>query len=254
MSEIFEPSLLDLGPQVAIVDDVIEEAGPIADALTAMNIGNQFIYVDLANPVYPEKPLHNVELVFLDLHYGEGLGLPFEPYICCEILQRIVPPGQKYVLVIWSKDVHKSEEVLALMKEVGITPPVFLDISRKDKYQIEGGYDIGRLLQDLRGKLKNFQVTTLDYTGQIIEIREKEVIINCLIRKDPPAFEIRTFERSLFEDLSLLKEHGFLHIRIVSRPGERSITFVPEENDLSEKFKKPESEPEDLSWLNDSEK
>ncbi len=251
MTEIFEPALLDLGPQVAIIDDLEAEALPLSEALTRLSIGNQFVKVDLADPHYPDSPLHNVELIFLDLYYREDFGAEFEPYICCDILQRVLPPGKKYVLVIWSKDIRKKDVLLPVMKERGLTMPVLIETKAKEIFLKEGGYDIASLLKELKEKLNSFEVTTLDFKGEIIDVTEKDVIINCLIKEEPSFFEIRKFERELFGELYDLAIGKFLNIRITTRPGERNITFVPEERDMADKFKKPETQPEDLSWLND---
>lgn len=251
MTEFFESALLDLGPQVAIIDDLESEAIPLSEALTRLSIGNQFIKVDLADPKYPESPLHNVELIFLDLYYDDNYGADFEPYICCDILGKVVPQGKKYVLVIWSKDINKTKILLPVMKERNLTMPVLIETKAKEKYQKDYGYDIETLLDELRVKLNSFEVNTQDFVGEIIDVNAEQIVINCLLKENPSFFEIRKFDRELFGDLYDLSIGKFLNIRVTTRPGERNITFVPEEKDLSDKFKKPDAQPEDLSWLND---
>jgi hypothetical protein len=254
--ELFETGLLDLGPQVAIIDDKEEEAKPIEKAFDDLNVGNQLFIVDFTDPQYPEHPLNNLELVFLDLHYNEAFGADFDPYLCCNWLNKIVPPDKKYVLVIWSRDPEKAEQLLEAMKEVKVTIPFLTEIKPKQEYQNGiGQYDIDRLLMELRDKSKEYESSTEDFLGKVLEVYEDTVLINCLINEDPKVFEVREFDLQPFKDFVTLTPGSFLNIKITTKPRERSIDFYPLSEDMSEKFVKPESERHygDLSWLDEKE-
>lgn len=250
--ELFETGLLDLGPQVAIIDDKRDEAEPIERAFNDLNVGNQLFIVDFTEPKYPEHPLNNIELVFLDLHYNEGFGVDFDPYLCCDWLNRIVPPDKKYVLVIWSRDIEKADYLLEVMKELKVTIPFLTEVKSKQEYQDKHGhYDIDRLLKELRDKSMKYETITEDFLGKILEINDETVLINCLMNEDPKVFEVRKFDLQPFKDFVDLTPGSFLNIKITTKPGERSIDFYPLLDDMSEKFVKPESGRHygDISWL-----
>jgi hypothetical protein len=252
--ELFETGLLDLGPQVAIIDDKKEEAEPIEKAFDSLNVGNQFFLVDFTEPKYPEHPLNNIELVFLDLHYNEGFGAEFDPYLCSDWLKRIVPQGKKYVLVIWSRDPEKAKELLPVMRELGVTLPFLIETKAKHEYQNKNGeYDMDRLLSELREKSQVYETITEDFLGKILEVEDDTVLINCLLSEEPKVFEVRRFDLQPFKDFVTLTPGTFLNIKITTKPGERSIDFYPILDDMDEKFKKPDSGKTygDISWLDE---
>lgn len=249
---LLDLKLMDLGPQVAIIDDREEDAIPIEIAFNELSIGNKFFKVDFAEPNYPKNPLQNVEIVFLDLYYNEGYGYNFDPFLCINWLEKVVPKGRKYVLVIWSRDTVHTEELLNEMQTLDMAVPYFTDTKPKNEYRnTDNSYDIKRLLEELTKKLDEFNVKTEEFYGKILEIEESNVLVNCLISEEPSCFEIRRFSIDPFKDYIDLEEGRFVHIKIITKPGSIAIDFSNELSDLSSKFIKVDMENlGDLSWLN----
>ena len=256
MSELLENPLLELGPRIAIIDDRDEDALPIEKAFGDLKVGSKYFNVDFAEPRYPHHPLKDVEIVFLDLHYDEGFGASFDPYSCVKWLTHVVPEGQKYILIVWSRDPGLTEQLIEVMVRLKVTMPYFIDTKPKQRYRIgDNEYDVEKLLDELGISLKYFEIEVLDYYGKVVEIEEDAVLINCLINEEPKIFEIRRFDLQPFKKYMDLKTGAFLRIRITTKPGSRIIEFIPDVNDLSDKFVKPD-DPEDFGntdWLNSPE-
>ena len=57
---------------VVIIDDKIEEAFPLMNALAKRGV--PYSYYDGKSKNYPEKTLDNVRIIFLDMHLDEAAG------------------------------------------------------------------------------------------------------------------------------------------------------------------------------------
>src|ERR1035437_2565573 len=108
----------NIGPQVAIIDDIQDEVLSIEKHLEENKIGYKYFNVDYTQPKYPSEPIQTLEIVFLDLFYNTNFSVDFDPYQCVEWLIHVVPKWKKYILVIWSKDIHVTDELIRLMKEL----------------------------------------------------------------------------------------------------------------------------------------
>lgn len=243
-----------VGPQVAIIDNNPAEIKSIEVMLNEMKIGNQLFEVDYLEPDFPKQPLSTVQLVFLDLYYNNA-SHDFDPYACTDWLKAVVPANQNYILIIWSNDPHKADELFEVMKETETPIPYFMELKAKNEY-LNGDqtYDIARLLGDLNDELKeHITISTQEYFGQVIAVEKNAVLVNCLIHEDPPTFEVRRFDTKPFQVELAPKKDMFLKIRITNRPGNKSFDFIPEHGDLTQKFKKPDDFQDlgDLSFLTD---
>jgi hypothetical protein len=251
MSELLEVPFLTLGTKIAIVDDNDEDAVPLENALDALDISNHYYNVDLSDPQYPPHPLKDVEMVFMDLYFLENYGVQFDPYACVEWLKRIVPDGQKYILVVWSRDADEhTGNLLDAMASVDITMPYFTDARAKQSYRNgDLTYDVLRLLNDVGARLNEISTASYDYFGQILEIDEEEVLINCILDEDKKIFEVRRFDLHLFDNFIEPKPLQFIKIRVTSKPGSSTLDFLEENADLTEKFVKPDPAGlDDIEW------
>ncbi|HAO07113.1 MAG TPA: hypothetical protein DCQ50_09005 [Chryseobacterium sp.] len=243
-----------LGPQVAIIDNNENEIKSIEVELNELKIGNKFYEVDYIEPNYPIQPLNTVEMVFLDLYLQAGLR-KFDPYMCINWLNAIVPAGKKYILIIWSNDTHEADQLMKVMKEEGAPIPFLLEIREKGKYETaDYEYDIRRLFKELNEELsEKITLNSEEYYGQIILVEPKSVLINCKLFDDPPIFEVRRFDITPFQGFITPEKGMFLKITITNKPGSKTFEFVLEPTNLSESFKKPDDfEGLDLSFLDDS--
>jgi len=261
MSEILELEapeleLLEFGSQVAIIDDRRADAQPIEDAFNNLNIGNQFFEVDFIQPKFPNHPLENVKLVFLDLHYNEAFGAAFEPYVCADWLKHIVPQGRKYTLVVWSRDVEKTDELVEAIIAIGAPLPFSVDRKSKPEYLKENVQDnIEKMLVELGITTKGLEIDVKEFYGKILEVEDDSVLINCLLNENPKIFEVRRFDLLPFTDYIQLIPGKFVHIKITTKPGSKTIEFTEENSDLAEMFIKPDNDddykdPETIDWLN----
>ncbi|SKD08543.1 hypothetical protein SAMN05660461_4415 [Chitinophaga ginsengisegetis] len=245
-----------LGPQVILIDDIKKEVESLQEFFTELNIGTKLFEVDSLEPAYPDVPISTTELVFLDLFYNTGFGARFDAYVCIEWITKVVPAGQKYFLVIWSKDKSYTDELLQKMREMESPMPYQVEARSKPEYMLSGDnkYDISRLLGEL-GFLTNQEEksTIQEFHGRVIAIEEDCVLINCLIHKETSTFEVRRFDLKLLENIKYTKG-SFLTIRIETKSGSRTIDFLPDNIDRSDLFIKPDDfeDLDDVSFLIDN--
>lgn len=243
-----------LGPQVAIIDDIPAEVASIETILNERNIGNKYFKADSLEPQYPSEPIQTIEIVFLDLFYNTQMAAVFDPYACVEWLRRIIPHGKKYILIIWSKDIHYEEDLLKILKELDAPYPFFVQSKLKSMYQTaHNEYNIKILLDELDIVLqKEIPISDKIYLGQIVEIEEASVLINCLIDKDSKTFELRRFDLEIFEKYIDIEVGNFIEIKVKTTPGNREFEFNEIYKDLSEIFIKSDDFEDlgDVSFLN----
>jgi len=243
-----------LGPQVAIIDNNELEIKSIEVELNELKIGNKFFEADYVEPNFPVQPLSTVELVFLDLYLQTGIQ-KFDPYMCINWLNAIVPAGKKYILVVWSNDTQEVDQLFTVMKQEGAPMPFLLETRTKGDYQISNNeYDIKRLLNELNVELSGkISLTSEEYLGQIILVEPKSVLINCKIFDDPPIFEVRRFDIKPFQGFINPEKGMFLKITVTNKPGCKTFEFALDPSNPSESFKKPDDfEGIDLSFLEES--
>ena len=143
-----------LEPSIVIVDDHKEEIQDILEFYREEGIGCK-----LFNPDYvegddmPEVPFSDVNLIFLDLYYSGK----FDPEQCSNWVRSIIKDKSFYILVLWTKDVSKADEVLSLLAEHNRIPFIQLVKSKTD-YPIEGGdkkYNFSKLLEEIDSEIEN---------------------------------------------------------------------------------------------------
>lgn len=243
-----------LGPQVAIVDDIPEEIASIESILDERHIGNKYFKVNYLEPAYPPEPIQTVEIVFLDLFYNKQMAAEFDPYACFEWIQHIIPHGKKYILIVWSKDTHYTDELLHLLKELDAPYPFMVQNKIKSDYQTaQNEYNIKKLLDELDIVLqKEIEISNNIYYGQIVSIEEDSILINCLIDNDSKTFEVRRFDIEIFKKYTPIELGKFIEIKVKTTPGNREFEFSEIHKDLSEIFIKSDDFEDigDVTFLN----
>lgn len=112
--------MLSFEPSVVVIDDKRDEVQGVIDWYQGLGVGCKFINADLFDgDVYQDVPYSDVNLVFLDLFYSED---KFDPELCANWIQSIVPAKSFYVLVVWSKDPAKLDEVFEELKKLNRLP------------------------------------------------------------------------------------------------------------------------------------
>lgn len=134
-----------LEPNVIIVDDKREEIQGIYDYYSTLGVGCKVFNPDLINgDNYPAKTYSDTNIIFLDLHYSEQ----FDAEICATWVRHIVKPRTFYVLVMWTKDVSKAEQVSEQLSVHKVIPFLTL-IKNKTDYFAENGYNFSALFEQL---------------------------------------------------------------------------------------------------------
>lgn len=140
-----------LEPNVIIVDDKREEIQGIYDYYTTKGVGCKVFNPDLIDgDDYPQTPYSDISIIFLDLHYSEQ----FDPEICSSWIRHIVKPKAFYILVMWTKDVSKAEQVSALLITHKVIP-FHTIIESKINYQKDNGYQFDELFEKLNRDLNS---------------------------------------------------------------------------------------------------
>lgn len=140
-----------LEPNVIIIDDKREEIQGIYDYYIERGIGCKIFNSDLIDgDDYPEKTYSDVNIIYLDLHYSEH----FDAEICATWIRHIVKPRSFYILVMWTKDISKAEQVSTLLNTHKVIPFLTLTKSKTD-YQSEQGYNFSDLFETLNVDLSS---------------------------------------------------------------------------------------------------
>lgn len=220
--------MLELGPQVAIVDNDKAEVAVVESSLQELHIGYQFFNADPAEADYPATPIESVELLFLDLYYTSGIS-DLDPYQPAQWVDRIIPDGKSYYLVIFSTDIHDAAKVIDVLHKMQKEPTYHVIQSKR-----AADLNIKTLLDKV--EKKDHQITDVEeFHGEIIEVREHEVIINCLLNEKNQVYQIRRFDMAPLKNIRLATG-VYLNIKITTKPGERIFEFSPEEKDLKHLF------------------
>ncbi|GEM_PF-1805783 len=226
------------GPDVVVIDDTDREVSSLLEKLGQRGISNEYLKVDLAGTMPQHDIISSIKLVFLDLNYNIGVGSSFDASFCAELIHRIVPKGKQYYLVAWTKDTDKTESVVEILKEMDLLPIAYVS-KLKEKYRTgDDTYNIDKLLDELNNEFDNIKEVH-DFFGEIIEIEQDFVLINCLFDQENKVFQIRRFDKTPFEGYINLIVGNFVSIRSITKPGSRLFEFNNASTELSQYFKKP---------------
>jgi hypothetical protein len=224
-----------IGPQVAFVDDKEEQIRPLEDAIQDLNAGT--IYFDATPEAadYPSKPIETIELIFLDLYYKKD----FDAYASAQWVEKIIPENAQYSLIIWSKDVDVTEELLDILATINRTP-VYIEKWQKTDFDIQK-FDFTKKIGDLISNISKDEHATQDVIlGEIIEVEEFDVLIYCRIHNENPVYQMRQFDRELLGNVQNLVPGTYVRIIIYTRLMGRFIHIFEEKRDLTDLFSVPD--------------
>ena len=223
---------INLGPQVAIIDDNREEVIPLERVLEELKVGFHFFSAKIEEDNYPEAPLRSVELVLLDLYYNHG---GFDPEICAQWILSIIGDNQKYNLLVWSKDTHEVDRLNKTLEQVE-RKPEHVAIWQKTHFDLSN-HDFKKDMLDLVSNINSEQIEEEVIKGEIVEVAEDFVLINCLIDQYTPTFQVRRFDIDLLANINNLTIGSFVKIQIFTKPGARLFNFFEDLTDHSATFK-----------------
>lgn len=224
--------MMEYGPVIAVVDDNKAEVQGILDYLLSQNIGCRYFDANIDQNNYPEEQIKSVELVFLDLYYSSA----FDPYQCAQWVDEIVPENQQYELVVWSRDSHRTEELLMVLREINKYPRYCITKQKGIEYESSKG--VQNLLDEIEKEIKEIKEIKKDeFYAEIIDLEKDFVVLNCLIDEQTNFFQIRKFEKTPLSHFKRFDVGTFLMVKATTSIGERLFEFIEQFQDLSEKFK-----------------
>ena len=227
------------GPDVVVIDDTDREVQSLLNTLNQRGIRNEYVKVDLAGNMPDHNIISNIKLVFLDLNYNIGVGSSFDPHYCAELVHRIVPRGKQYYLVAWTKDSDKTDSVIEILREQDLLPVSYVSKLKEQFRTGDSTYNIDKLLDELNNDFDKIR-DVHNFYGEIIEVEQDFVLINCLLDEEKKIFQIRRFDKAPFEGYINIEVGNFISIRSTTKPGSRLFEFSNESTDLSKYFKKPD--------------
>jgi hypothetical protein len=223
--------MIDFGPVIAIVDDRKEEVQGIIDYLTSQNIGCKYFNADIDENNSPEGHISSVELVFLDLYYSSA----FDPYQCAQWIDDIVPKNKQYELVVWSRDCHRTEELLEVLIEINKFPRFYTTKQKSEEYDTPEG--VYKLLEDIKSEINEVKKLKVDeFYAEIIDFSDDYVVLNCLLDQNRGIYQIRKFDKTPLENFEVFEIGRYLIIKTTTNKGERLFEFIEQFEDLSSFF------------------
>jgi len=225
---------MTVGPRVAFVDDIESQISSLDEVVRDMKAGSIYFNANPEYAVYPDTPLDTVKLLFLDLYYKKD----FDPYMSANWVRKIIPKDTPYELVIWSKDTHEAKLLEPILSELHLTPSKTEYWQKSDFIQIE---DLKSKVKEITQQIPYYeQITQEDFIGEILEIEDDGVLVNCNLKLGFPVFQVRKFDFDLLSKINDLKPGKFVKIMIYSKAGARLIEIIEDRQDRHEIFQVPD--------------
>ncbi|PBI89076.1 hypothetical protein BSF41_24450 [Flavobacterium sp. ACN2] len=223
--------MIEFGPVIAIVDDKKDEVQGIIDYLSSQDIGFRYFDADIDESNFPEKQIESVELIFLDLYYSSA----FDPYQCAQWIDEIIPSKKQYELVVWSRDSHRTEELLSVLTEINKFPRFCITKQKSEIYETPDG--IQKLINEVKNEInENKNVRVDEFLAEIIDFSEEHVILNCLIDQKSDFFQIRKFEKTPLTHFLKFDVGTILMVKVTTSKGERLFEYIEQFEDYSDLF------------------
>lgn len=224
-----------IGPQVAFVDDIKREIAPLETALQERNTGTVFFDASPERNRFPEKPIETIKILFLDLYYTAN----FDATVSAQWVKSIIAPHADYALVIWSKDTHRMDELLSILKEIDLFP-TYVQTWQKTDFDLDN-HNFRENVEKLIATISEEPYYEEDILfGEIINVTDDGAMINCRLNDQQPTFQVRKFDRKLLGKVDKIEPGVFVRIHIYSKPGARQIDIFQESKDRSELFEQPD--------------
>lgn len=147
--------MISFEPRVAIIDDKFEEINGILKQYQDEGVGIKYFNAHLTNPD-PKPTIHfsDLNLIFLDVHFTENTD-DYDPTLCAAWIDSLLPENSFYILVLWSKETDKKDEILEELKLIKKEPFLFF-AEQKTDYQTKEGWDFQKLREAIDLKLTDY--------------------------------------------------------------------------------------------------
>lgn len=220
-----------IGPQVAFVDDIKGHIQPLENAVNELHTGSIYFDASPDKSDYPAAPLETVEILFLDLLYQKD----FDAEVSAQWVQRIIPERSKYTLVIWSRDTDDVDELLAVLDDINLTPAVHHTWQKTD-YNLDTHNFKVKMEELIKEVSYRDQIAQETFLGEVVEIEDEAVLVNCRISTDPVIFQVRRFDRDFLANVENIKIGTYLLINTYTKPGARLIDIFSLKKDMAKEF------------------
>lgn len=148
--------MISFEPRVVVVDDKIDEVIGILENYREEGIGVKYYNAHLGDPTpKPVKPFSDLNLIFLDIHYTDN-SQDYDPSICAGWIDSLISENAFYILVIWSKETDKTNEILNEIRLVNKEPFLCLEEQKTEYFAEEGGFDFSRLTDRINERLAQY--------------------------------------------------------------------------------------------------
>ncbi|MBK6902089.1 MAG: hypothetical protein IPH04_04540 [Saprospirales bacterium] len=109
--------MLSFEPRVAIIDDKFEEIKGILEQYQEEGVGIKYFNGHLTDPdPKPAIRFSDLNLIFLDVHFTDNPA-DYDPTHCAAWLDSLLTENSFYILVLWSKETDKKDEILEELKD-----------------------------------------------------------------------------------------------------------------------------------------
>ncbi len=145
---------------VVIVDDLIEEALPLMNVLSKIDIAYKY-FSGKADELPPDdKPIKNVRIVFLDIELEGMQGVTEDKTklsALAKVLSRIInKKSLPYIIIAWTKHGELVKGLDTYLSE--IKPLFILAIDKSECKKDDGSFNIDKISEKLKEKIKDFGV------------------------------------------------------------------------------------------------
>lgn len=124
--------MISFEPNIVFIDDKEDQVSGIIQLYRNEGAGVKFFNADLFDgDSKPSNQLTNVNLIYLDLYYKNE----FEIDLCLGWIDSIIPKNSFYILVIWSKDTHHSDEIVEALTAIKRRPFTTFTETKNEEYK-----------------------------------------------------------------------------------------------------------------------
>ena len=167
--------MLSFEPNIIFIDDKEDEVEGIVELYQKEGYGTKYFNADLVDgDDKPALPFTDINLIFLDLYYKDS----FDVELCTGWIESLIPKNAFYVLVIWSKDTHHTEEVIADLNEIDRSPYLYLPIQKSEEYKHQdNAWDFSKLHDEITTQVgKHHALDELSLWKDSIKISSNMII------------------------------------------------------------------------------
>jgi len=144
--------MLSFEPNIVVVDDIIDEVDGIIDLYQKEGIGVKYFNAHLTEgEEKPKVQFSNINIIYLDVHFTKNTD-DYDPTHCAAWIDSLIPEFSFYILVLWSKETEKENEILEELDKIN-KPPFVCFAEQKTDYQTKNGWDFKELYKSVSSSL-----------------------------------------------------------------------------------------------------